>query len=99
MLVHSIDLDGCRGIEVEHLSAVELAICIFHYRRARTPCQRRTCKTRTALVCQYFAGRPTFTGMIVDDTVSARDAWSLTLGHSNRVAHNGDEVLAHVGVT
>src|SRR5262249_9547546 len=52
-----------------------------------------------ALVCQCFAGCPAFAGKIVDDTVSAPDAWSLTLGHSNRVARNGAEVLARVGVT
>jgi hypothetical protein len=37
--------------------------------------------------------------MIVDDTVSAPDAWSSILDHTTRVAHNGAEVLAHVGVT
>jgi hypothetical protein len=34
--------------------------------------------------------------MIVDDTVSAPDAWSLTLSHSNRVAYKGAEVLAQL---
>ena len=50
-------------------------------------------------MCQYLAGRPAFAGMTVDDIVSASDAWSLTLGQSNRVARNGAEVLARVGVT
>ena len=97
MLVHSVDPNGCHGIAVERLSAAEVTNFIFHCRGGDDALP--TCETRTALVCQYLAGRPAFAGMIVDDTVSALDAWSLTLDHSNRVAQNGAEALAHVGVT
>src|SRR6516165_9217117 len=66
---------------------------------AATPCREADLRNRTAFVRQYFAGRPAFAGMIADDTVSAPDAWSSTLAHSNREVHIGAEVLAHVGVT
>jgi hypothetical protein len=100
MLVHSVDPDGCRGIEVERLPAGEVAICIFHCCGGDDALPRDgPVKPLTALVCQYFSGRPAFAGMIVNDTVSAPDAWSLTLDHSNRVAHNGAQVLPHVGIT
>src|SRR6516164_10355683 len=66
---------------------------------AAAPRRETDPRNRTAFVCQYFAGRPAFAGMMVDDTVSAADAWSSTLAQSNREARIGAEFLAHVGVT
>jgi hypothetical protein len=94
-----VEPNGYRGIEVERLSAGEVAICTFLVAESRRPAERLTCKTQTALVCECFAGCPAFAGKIVDDAGSAPDALSSTLDDTTRVAHNGAEVLVHVGVT
>jgi hypothetical protein len=56
---------------------------------ATTPCREADLRNPDSSRVSTFAERPAFAGMIVDDTVLASDAWSLTLDHSNRVAHNG----------
>ena len=99
MLLHPVDPNGCRGIGVERLSPSEVAICIFDCHGGDDALPRGGPAKPGQYSCQYLGGRPAFAGIIIDDTVSAPEAWSLTLDHSNRVAPTGAEALARFGIT